>query len=327
MPADIEEFEDGSAAFAAAREPGWHRLGTVTEDVMTAEEALKIAHLDWKVDKVPAFAQVGDGEFVPIEGKHATVRKHPKKREWDALGVVGSRYVPVQNVEVFSMLDAIVDEGGAKYETAGALANGKKVFMTMKFPEHMTFGDGQDTTNLYLLATNSHDGTSSLTLAVVPLRVVCQNTLTVALRSARRTYKMRHTTNATRKAQFARDALAMTFSYVEAVEKEFDSLLRHPMTDKQFDNFLAKFVPEKKDPTPRQTTNRDKVVDTLWELWNGPTQEPVKNTRYAAFNTVVEYVDWFSPVKGKDQDARRAERSLSAAGTQKKGAALAMLKG
>jgi phage/plasmid-like protein (TIGR03299 family) len=315
MAHELEQFSDGTAAFVGAREPGWHQLGTVTDDALTAADALRLGQLDWTVQKVPVLAQLDDGTTVQVADQYATVRNHPKLG-WGALGVVGSRYTPVQNTEVFSMLDAIVDEGGAHYDTAGSLRGGRQVFMTMQLPDHVVFAGGQDKVTPWLLATNSHDGQTSLQLAVVMLRVVCQNTLTWGLRSAPRVFKIRHTSSATAKVQQAREALDLTFAYVDAFQQQVDALMDRSMTDRAFTNLVKRLVPDPK-PTDsvRLVNSRKGVQDKLQELWRADTQAPAGKSAWAAVNAVQEYEEWYAPVRGGDDpQQRRAERALTGGG-------------
>ncbi len=181
---------NGETAFVAYRQPGWHGLGQVVEEELTAESAIQKAMLDWEVELHPLYSSVmsADGvEVVPVEDKFAVIRKHPLLGERDALGVVGTRYTPIQNREVFNFLDALVDSGSS-YETAGSIDGGKKIFITMRMPNGILVG-GKDKSDMYIFATTSHDGSFSLSVALTAVRVVCQNTW----RMARRASQYKHT--------------------------------------------------------------------------------------------------------------------------------------
>jgi phage/plasmid-like protein (TIGR03299 family) len=198
MAHNLETFEDGTTAFFTAREVAWHKLGTVTDNALTAEDALTQAHLNWEVRKseqpvstiVPVFNSDTETTKIEYSDKFMTYRYHPKNKKAEALGVVGSRYTPVQNSEAFAFLNDLSDESGAVFETAGSIDNGKKVFMSMKMPNDMLIG-GVDKIDTYLLAWNTHDGSSSFTVAVTPIRVVCQNTLTMAIKKAENSFSLR----------------------------------------------------------------------------------------------------------------------------------------
>jgi hypothetical protein len=165
------DITNGHVSFANSRSDAWHRLGQSVGHTMTAAEALDAAHLSgWRVRKMPLQVPqepivTGDGVTNPpplaVPEHYATVRTNPITRQLDVLGVVGSKYEPVQNEASCALLDALVDESGAHFETAGALHGGRQTFVTMKLPESMTFDghDGsKDRTDFYLAALNSHDG-------------------------------------------------------------------------------------------------------------------------------------------------------------------------
>src|SRR6185312_12271562 len=136
----------------------------------------------------------------------------PAHRPPEALGVVGEQYVPIQNEEHAALLDALVDESGAHFETAGSLRGGRQVFLSMKLPTTMQIG-GVDPVDLYLIACNSHDGTSAFRLLVSPVRVVCANTLALAASRARSTFSIRHTAGAAGQIEQARQALGLSFTF------------------------------------------------------------------------------------------------------------------
>ena len=310
----IEQFEDGTAAFFSARVPAWHRLGTVTEDAQTAADALRIAQMDWHVYKttepLTMTAPTSDGVVtVPVPSQFATYRTHPKTGVVEPLGVVGTQYTPIQNSEAFDFLSLLVDEHGAVFDTAGSLHGGKKVFVTMKMPQDVLIG-GFDAVDMYLLATNAHDGSGAFQVAVTPTRVVCQNTLTWGLKAAKRTMSFRHTRNVTNKVQAARETLGLTFAYSEEFEKAAEELLAKSMTDKQFLSFAETLFPERKDPSSRQVNRRDEILMELNGLWNAPTQENIKGTKWAAYNTVVEWADWLGRVKGRGDEAKADKRAI-----------------
>ena len=188
------DITDGKASFANSRNDAWHRLGQSVGHTMTAREALDAAHLaGWNVRKMPL--QVPQAPVIDDNGVttpaplavpdfYATVRTNPINGRLDVLGVVGTKYEPVQNEASCNLLDALVDEsGGAHFETAGALRGGRETFVTMKLPNSMVFDgkDGsKDATTYFLAALNSHDGSSKFRFgAAASLREGLDETLTV----------------------------------------------------------------------------------------------------------------------------------------------------
>jgi phage/plasmid-like protein (TIGR03299 family) len=335
MAHNLEQFEDGTTAFFTNREVAWHKLGTVTQGALTAEEALQTAYLNWDVIKsedpvstmVPMFGESameqGSMEEITYPDKFMTYRYHPKTHKAEALGVVGNRYTPVQNLEAFSFLNFLADESGAVFETAGSIDNGKKVFMTMKMPDTMKIGN-IDSVDLYLMAWNTHDGSSSFSVAVTPIRVVCQNTLTAALKAAQSTFSIRHTPKAQGKIQAAREALGLTFAYCEEFEKMAESLLSQNMTDKEFVSLVETLVPIDEDEE-RKRNLAETARGTMMALWNAPTQANIKGTKWAAYNTIVEYADWAKPIRSTNTETARAIRIVTGTGDKLKNKALALL--
>jgi phage/plasmid-like protein (TIGR03299 family) len=313
MAHNIEQFADGTSAFFSAREVAWHKLGVITDNALTAEDALKTAQLDSlvKVSEDSIYTKV-DGKEIQLDKKFLTYRNHPKKG-LTALGVVGSRYTPIQNLEAFEFLNHIADETGAVFETAGSLGNGERVFMTMKFPESMMIG-GVDTIDNYIMAVNSHDGSSAFIVAVTPIRAVCTNTVRLALSQAKSKISLKHTAGATAKVQQARETLGVVFRYQDEFEKEVNQMLSIKITDKQYTEFVKTLVPEPKmkDPTDRMINSVDKKRGELMALWSAPTQQNVAGTAWAAYNAAVEWADWVKPIRSSkdDKDDLRSERML-----------------
>ncbi|KAA1242784.1 DUF945 domain-containing protein [Mycobacterium simiae] len=311
--------------FANSRADHWHRLGQSVGHAMTAREALDAAHLaGWNVRKmalqVPRQPVVDDtGVTAPaplaVPDHFATVRTNPVTGGLDVLGVVGSKYEPVQNEASCALLDALVDESGARFETAGALRGGRETFMTMKLPTAIVF-DGRDgaadRTELYLAALNSHDGSSRFTFLVTPIRIVCANTQSAALREAKASWGIRHTGGARAAIQQARDALKLTWRYVEAFETEAAALYARPMdTDevRTFADALLEVDSATSAATARHRRERAAGIVTLWT--SSPTIAPIAGTRWAAYNAVTEYLDHHVPVRGaRTSSAASATRAL-----------------
>ena len=223
MAHEIETFDDGTAAFFTARTDAWHHLGTVTRDCLTAEQVMTTARLGgWNVHTVPLTATdiTADGvTTVPMTDHFATVRTHPTPAKPDVLGVVGAGYTVVQNEEHCELLNLLVDEAGAHFETAGSLREGRETFVTMKLPHTITLAgtNGSDDIDLYLAAMSSHDGTAAWRVIVTPVRIVCANTQRIALRQAKATYAIRHTRSAPAKIAQARQALGIVWRYCDAL--------------------------------------------------------------------------------------------------------------
>jgi phage/plasmid-like protein (TIGR03299 family) len=308
------DHTSGVYSFADSRTDAWHRLGTSVGHAMTAREALQASHLaNWNVRKMglvipqePVITPDGvtTPPPVPVTDMFATVRDNPVVAgQVDYLGVVGTKYEPVQNEASCAVLDALTDESGAHFETAGALKGGRETFVTMKLPKSMTFDgrDGsQDRTDWYIAALNSHDASSKFRLLLTSVRIVCANTQAAAIAGAKSTFGIRHTAGARTAIHEARTALGLAWRYMDAFENEAAALYARTMDIDEMRHFAARLV--KADDMSASTTarrNRQQQAASIVKLWtSSATIAPIAGTRWAAYNAVTEYLDHVAPVRG-----------------------------
>jgi phage/plasmid-like protein (TIGR03299 family) len=247
-------------SFFSVKQKAWHGLGQIVADYPTSAEAIRYAGLDYTVEKRPLFTNCLPNDLTDMEESiafpkvgvsnfFATVRNDNNS----VLGVVGKDYEVVQNADAFQFFDAIVGgESGIRYETAGALGKGERIFITAKLPDYIKVGK-QDLIEQYLFLTTSHDGFGSITAAFTPTRIVCNNTLNAALRNHSNAIKIRHTASANDRLKQAHTLMGI--SHVMAVELEelFNYWTKVRITDKQ--------------------------VKTLIELAMSPNKEVLKNLK------------------------------------------------
>ena len=321
MAHEIETFNDGTTAFFTARTDAWHQLGTVTRDCLTAEQVMTTAHLGgWNVHTVPLTATdiTENGvTTIPVADHYATVRTHPATGKPDVLGVVGGNYTVVQNEQHCELLNLLVDEAGAHFETAGSLRGGREVFVTMKLPNTLTLAgnDGQDDDiELYLAAMSSHDGTTAWRVIVTPVRIVCANTQRLALRDAKATYAIRHTRSASGKIAQARQALGLVWNYCDAFQTAAQNLINQSLELDTFQQIVDKIWPVDPNPGPRAVTLRDRRNTTLRGLFSeADTQHNVRGTRWAGLQAITEYLDHHTPAPSDDVRAARVLTSHAVA--------------
>ncbi len=295
------------------------------------ENELKEAQLDWGVYKTdePVNVMIPRSELnkeelrIFAKDKFMTYRYNPITNEPESLGVVGSRYTPVQNLEAFSLLNNIADDSGAVFDSAGSLDGGKKVFMTMKLPEGIQVG-GVDKVDMYLLAWNAHDGSSSFSIHVTPIRLWCQNQIRMIMRTAESSYTLRHTPRVNGKVIAAREALGLTFKYVEEFERQAELLLGAKYSDKEFYRLVETLIPIDEE-NERSRNVAEEARQNLVGLWKAPTQENILNTKWAAYNAVAEYADWTKPVRGNNVDSARAVKTITGLADRFKNKALTLL--
>ena len=322
----IASFAD-SRVDASGRVDAWHKLGTPVGHAMTAEEALNAAHLaNWNVRKVPLWADLRGDEFysgegsaaVSVPGKFATVFNNPVTRKITPIGVVGTKYAPIENEALTEFANAIVDESGAHFETAGSLRDYSQTFITMKLPKTMVLEgvDGtKDVSEWYLSLFNSHDGNSAMFGLTTQVRVVCANTANMAIRGAHSKFSVQHTSGWKNALQIAREKLGLSFEYQEAFEAEVRKLYAESFTDADMKLFTEELVSlAKAEKDSLTATRRQNEANAIYKLWvSSPSIKgtPVAGTKFGAFNAVTEYVDHYAGVRGggDDQDAQAAARA------------------
>lgn len=312
MPAEMDTT-DGVTSFASAREDAWHRLGTVLPDAMTAEQAMEYGHLGgWNVRKAPITANDPEtGEVVPVATHVGILRDNPvRKGQVDSLGITGPRYEIIQNEAHADFLNAMVDESEGRFETVGALDGGRRVFITLKLPESMLVG-GVDPVDKYLAAINSHDSTSSFMLMVTNVRIVCQNTLNAALASNSGIFKIRHTSGAKQSVQEAREKLKLAWAYEAEFEEAAERLVQTTLTEGEFMDIVSDAFGAPEDAAPATITRAEARLDQIQKLFvEAGTQEAIRDTAWAGFNAITEYLDHFTNSRGDDHGYRQAVRSI-----------------
>ena len=271
----------------SVREKPWHGLGTIVHEAPASADAIRLAGLDWTVVQEPIYTNFNK----PVEGYRANVRSTDRK----VLGVVSDRYKVVQNVEAFSFTDELLGRG-VRYETAGSLQEGKKVWLLARLPrEYIIAGER---ISPYLVFSNTHDGSGSVKVAVTPVRVVCNNTLNLALDTARRSFSMIHTGNIQDKIQEAKDTLFMAEKYMECLGIEFEQLRRQKVTDKQVEEYIELLLPMEKDPTPVQSKNILRLRgDMRKRYYDAPDLQKVGNNAYRFINAVSDFATHADPLR------------------------------
>lgn len=267
----------------SAKERPWHGIGTVVEEAPTSEDAIKIAKLDWTVNQFPVFA---NGNEIP--GYFANVRSDTN----EALGLVRGRYKVIQNAEAFDFVDGIIENKDieCRYETAGSLFNGRRIFLLVKLPNKELLGD--DVEN-YLFFTNSHDGSSALTAGITNVRVVCNNTLQMAIRGAQRTWTCRHTDSIFAKKAQAQEALGLAVTYMDSMDEIAEELATRKINEETFfRNLFHSKMNLASDKAKQQTIERIHLIyNEKDDLQN------FRGTAWGMYNAVADFVSNTTPFK------------------------------
>ena len=262
MPANVETM-------FSVRETPWHGLGRIIVESRNIYS--------------------GTGAMIP--GYRGNVRSTDDA----VLGVVSDRYRIVQNEEAFQFTDDLLGEG-VTYETAGSLQGGKKVWMLARLPRKYLIAGDQVVP--YLVIFNSHDGSSGVKVAMTPIRVVCQNTLNLALNTAKRSWTARHTENVLLRVQDARETLQLASNYMVELGNRGEELARIDLSDHKVQEFINEFFPISEDLSDCQRKNNLRLQEDLKaRYYNAPDLEWVGKNGWRFINAVSDFATHADPLR------------------------------
>lgn len=269
------------------REKPWHGLGIRVEQAPDSEHALIMAGLNWNVLQKDIATENG----IPLNGYKANIRDNDSK----VLGVVTDRYKVVQNTDAFAFTDALLGDG-VRYETAGSLQDGKRVWMLAKLPqEYIITGER---ISPYLVFTNSHDGSGAIKAAVTPIRVVCQNTLNLALNTAKRSWSTIHTGDIQNKLEEATQTLFMAEKYMDSLGKEIETLHQQKLSDKLVIDITNLLLPISDSASDQQKKNINRQrEDMKLRYFDAPDLSHVGKNAYRFINAVSDFATHAEPLR------------------------------
>jgi phage/plasmid-like protein (TIGR03299 family) len=307
------ETHNGEVAFALRGEPAWHGLANVLFDkdehinTSTMLDSAKLSNWDIQLEEVAIPV-----DYRSDKSNYFVTRTNPFDNGKDILAIVGSKYQVVQNEQLFEFGDNLL-HGGASWESAGSIKGGRVVFGSLVVPREFTLDENgaNDKTTTYLLVHTSHDGSVAVQASITPVRVVCQNTLNLALGSVKQSFKLRHTQSIDGKIQVAREALNLTFNYMDKFEEEAQSLFNTKVDDKKFFDIITAIYPKPdKDATKAQLTKWDNKIVLLNSLYHeSPTNENIKGTAWGVLNALTERLDYFKQERKNNLENRLASAS------------------
>lgn len=269
------------------RQKPWHGLGTMVQEAPASREALELAGLNWKV--IQKALLTADGHLVP--GFKANLRDSDSQ----VLGVVTDRYRVVQNEDAFAFTDALLGEG-VTYETAGSLQNGRRTWILAKLPQNYIISGDEITP--YLVFMNSHDGTGAIKAAMTPIRVVCQNTLNLALKTAKRTWSADHVGDIQGKMEDARYTLLYADQYMKELGKAIDALRRIKLSDRQVQEYIDALFPLPENATEAQTKNMLRLKEDMKARYHeAPDLKDVGKNGYRFINAVSDFATHSEPLR------------------------------
>ena len=280
MPANVESM-------FYTRVAPWHGLGVRVEEALNSEEALEKSGLDWTVIQRPIITST----YAPIPGYKANIRDTDDK----VLGVVTDRYKVVQNHEAFAFTDALLGEG-VRYETAGSINEGRKIWMLAKLPDkYIIEGEQIDP---FLVFSSSHDGSGAIKVCMTPIRVVCQNTLNLALNTAKRIWTTIHVGDLARKMDEAHCTLSLANDYMGKLGAEFHRLNKINLSDAKVMEYIEMLLPMDAQPTDIHRNNISKIREDLKvRYFNAPDLRHINKTGYRFVCAVSDFATHAKPLR------------------------------
>ncbi len=293
--------QTGKYSFFSVKEKAWHGLGQIVDQYPTSTEALKFAGLDYEVTKenLLTASYNSDRQLIDyttnIQTHFATMRKDTGA----VLGIVGKDYEIVQNLDAFAFFDAIVGGEEIQYETAGALGNGERIFITAKLPGYITVSK-EDPIEKYLFLTTSHDGYGSITAAFTPVRIVCNNTLNAALRNHSNAIKIRHTVNAKQRLEQAHQLMGISNNLSAEMEAIFSRWTKLSITDQQVRKLIQSALVSNREVLAKIQQGNEEECSTYYKnmcesafeytIANQTQQlDTTKGTVFGAYNGITGY--------------------------------------
>ena len=254
----------------SVREVPWHGLGTVIENAPNSHDAIELAGLNWQVNGNPIFDN-------------------------SVLGVVSDRYQIVQNAEAFEFTDHLIDADEITYETAGSLRNGKQIWLLGKMPETKILGDNVDP---YICFTNTFDGSGAIKVCLTPIRVVCNNTLNLALSRASRSWSTKHMGDMAGKLMEAKETLMLANNYMSMLDIEADKYANTAISDDEIQKVISEIFPvDVNNDSQRKINNVQQLTDTFYTCYYMPDIAQYKNTQWGVINAMADMVGHMAPAR------------------------------
>jgi len=311
------EIQNGKTSFASFREPAWHGLGTVFTEEKNTSEMLSLANLDgWNVrleDLETPSHLTSDKNYQYV------LRTNPTDNsQTDILGVVGERYHVMQNEDLFSFGDNILD-GGGRWETAGSIKGGRVVFGALALERETVLDPSgvADKVKTYLLINTSHDGSIAIQASITPVRVVCANTLNLALngvgrkknKGIKQSFKIRHTQTASGKVAIARQTLGLANAYMDEFDVMAKAMIEKEVSAKMFNDIILSAYPKPEKDSKGAVKKWENKVDVINDIYTGEFNGMIAGNAWGAFNALTERLDWYRSARGGNNESILASAS------------------
>lgn len=258
------------------REKPWHGLGTMVMNAPTSKEAIQLAGLDWNVEARPIY----DEERNEIPGYKANTRSTDNS----VLGIVTDRYKIIQNADAFSFVDNLIGKD-VTYETAGSLKKGKQIWLLAKMPMAKVAGDDVEP---YMCFTNTHDGTGAVKVCMTPIRVVCNNTLNLALNQAKRSWSTVHTGDINKKLAEAEATLELANRYMVKLDEEAYKLANTTVREDWLNDMLKAWFPVEENDSDVKKRNVQRMKDEFMVAYMMPDIKQFRGTAWGVVNAASD---------------------------------------
>lgn len=275
----------------------WHGLGNQLSENQPIEVWADQAGMNWEILKAQASFNIktSEKEIQPLKSfperkvLYRSDNNHP-------LSIVSDRYKIVQPKEILEFYRDLTEQAGFELETAGVLKEGKKLWALARTGQSSTL-KGSDTTNAYVLLATACDGSMATTAQFTSIRVVCNNTLSVALGDDRHTVKVSHST--TFNAKSVKHQLGISASSWDEFMYSMKILSERKVTDKEAQRFMDRVF----NPQGHENIN-SKAISQVICLFDGQGRgsrlSSAKGTAYGLLNSVTEFVDHERRSKSSD---------------------------
>ena len=270
----------------------WHGLGTPVDNALTSKEAIVAAGLDWKVKLAEGFMKTEDGLLLPANAM-ITYRSDTNA----PLGVVSDKYACLQNEEAFEFTDELIGNSDAKYDTAGSLEGGRRIWLLAKMPNTQLLGDEIEH---YICFTTSHDGGSSVRVICTNVRVVCNNTLMMALNGAHRSWSCVHRGTLKERLEEAKHTLFMSQKYNESFKKEAERLAKlkiSPAVMQDYLNYMFRVEEDDDNITERRAKNMITLRNNFMSAYNEEDLDNHRHTAWGLLNAASDFISHYKPLR------------------------------
>jgi phage/plasmid-like protein (TIGR03299 family) len=265
----------------------WHNLGTVIGDYMSIDDLLANTELNYQVKKFQ----------LEFQGKPIDSFGTFRLDSMEFLANVGEGYEVMQHTDGFKILDSLVGNGITRFETAGALGRGERVWGLAKLDTDMLIG-GEDKIENYLLFSTSHDGSLAFEFRLTTIRVVCANTLRAAKSQGMSSFKVYHTKNALVNMENALQAMSATRHEIKTIEEKLNFLNNRIMTQEAMDDIFKVLFKADEKKSQRGATRLENTLDEILNLYENNDRNTFtsqRGTAYNLLNAIVEYADFGKP--------------------------------